>query len=249
MGPATGAIITGAVNTGQGLLNFFGAKREGKKAREHDMRMAEYAYSKDLEMWNRQNQYNSPMEQMKRLRQAGLNPNLMYGKGTTGNASQLPKYQKPTPEHPFMPLQIGNLMDMYQNVQMKKQQIDNLKKIGDNLREDGITKAMANALLGYKLKLAPDKLSHDQSYFSARKRQFESETANKAAQAGITYQNFLWAKMRLKNMVETGTNIDKDEAWQRKLFMLFSDEIKSLINNAKSGFENKGSNPPDWINP
>lgn len=37
--------------------------------------------------WNRQNEYNSPAAQMLRLSAAGLNPNLMYGQGTTGNAA------------------------------------------------------------------------------------------------------------------------------------------------------------------
>lgn len=35
----------------------------------------------NLEQWNRENFYNSPAEQMKRLKSAGLNPNLMYGNG------------------------------------------------------------------------------------------------------------------------------------------------------------------------
>lgn len=45
------------------------------------------------------NKYNSPTEQMARYRSAGLNPNLIYGSGTTsaGNASSLPSYQR-TPQ-------------------------------------------------------------------------------------------------------------------------------------------------------
>ena len=33
--------------------------------------------------WNRQNQYNSPSEQMKRFKEAGLNPHLIYGQTQT----------------------------------------------------------------------------------------------------------------------------------------------------------------------
>jgi len=44
-------------------------------------------------MWKMQNEYNSPLNQMKRLKEAGLNPNLMYGKGTVGNATTMPQYQ------------------------------------------------------------------------------------------------------------------------------------------------------------
>lgn len=52
-------------------------------------------FSRNYWMWNQQNEYNSPLNQMLRLKEAGLNPNLMYGKGTTGNSEQLPKYNRP----------------------------------------------------------------------------------------------------------------------------------------------------------
>lgn len=58
--------------------------------------LAEYEWNKNLEMWNRQNQYNSPAAQMQRYKDAGLNPNLIYGQGSSGNATTLPKYSAPT---------------------------------------------------------------------------------------------------------------------------------------------------------
>lgn len=47
------------------------------------------AYKRQLEFWNLQNAYNTPSAQMQRLADAGLNPNLMYGQGNTGNAVNL----------------------------------------------------------------------------------------------------------------------------------------------------------------
>lgn len=38
----------------------------------------------NIAQWNRQNEYNSPTAQMERLREAGLNPNLIYGESTSG---------------------------------------------------------------------------------------------------------------------------------------------------------------------
>lgn len=81
---------------------------QGRKERQHDVDMAnltleqnlelaDYEYQQQLEMWNRANEYNSPAQQMARLKAAGLNPNLVYGKGAQQNmASELPKYQAPT---------------------------------------------------------------------------------------------------------------------------------------------------------
>ena len=41
------------------------------------------------EWWNMQNEYNSPKEQMKRMMEAGLNPNLMYGQMASSNAGDV----------------------------------------------------------------------------------------------------------------------------------------------------------------
>lgn len=41
----------------------------------------------DRGMFDYSNAYNTPLNQMKRLKQAGLNPALMYGQGTTGNTN------------------------------------------------------------------------------------------------------------------------------------------------------------------
>lgn len=40
-----------------------------------------------------QNLYNTPESQMARFKEAGLNPNLIYGQGETGNQSRIAEYQ------------------------------------------------------------------------------------------------------------------------------------------------------------
>lgn len=44
-------------------------------------------WAREKEMFGMENQYNSPVEQVARLRSAGLNPNLMLGQGTMATAS------------------------------------------------------------------------------------------------------------------------------------------------------------------
>lgn len=73
-------IIGDLINAGlQGAQN----RRNRKFTREMYWRQREDALSD----WNMQNVYDSPMEQMKRLKAAGLNPNLVYGQGAVGNSS------------------------------------------------------------------------------------------------------------------------------------------------------------------
>lgn len=77
-----------------GNLFGFGSQAATNKA---NMELAKYQYEKNLEMWNRNNEYNNPQNQMARLKAAGLNPNLVYGQGSVGNASSTPpQFEAPT---------------------------------------------------------------------------------------------------------------------------------------------------------
>lgn len=51
---------------------------------------AEWAQRVALQNWQMENAYNSPANQMKRLQEAGLNPNLIYGNGTTSTGIASP---------------------------------------------------------------------------------------------------------------------------------------------------------------
>lgn len=60
----------------------------GNRARRKE---ADRAFYRSKQMFDYQNRYNTPVKQMQRLKQAGLNPALMYGQGTTGNAQGYPQ--------------------------------------------------------------------------------------------------------------------------------------------------------------
>lgn len=95
MNPLIGAsLITGGGSLLGSLLGFGSQERTNKA----NMKLAEYQYSKALEMWNRQNEYNLPKNQISRLTDAGLNPNLVYGNGTVQGltSAPAPQYHAPT---------------------------------------------------------------------------------------------------------------------------------------------------------
>ena len=59
--------------------------------------LAEYAYSQNLEQWERENAYNTPAAQQSRLIEAGLNPNLLnYGSNSGMVSASSPEYKAPT---------------------------------------------------------------------------------------------------------------------------------------------------------
>lgn len=69
---------------------------EARRAEAFSKQEAELAFEREKEMWNMQNEYNSPLEQMKRYADAGLSPYLIYGQGTPGNAQSQPSYNPVT---------------------------------------------------------------------------------------------------------------------------------------------------------
>lgn len=70
------------------------SKAAASKQFERELYLMDKQFDNDLEMWNKQNEYNSPANQMKRLQDAGLNPNLMYSNGNAGNATSMPTMSK-----------------------------------------------------------------------------------------------------------------------------------------------------------
>lgn len=104
-------------------------KRNVDKTIAAQKELAEYQYGKDLDMWHRANEYNSPESQMGRLKAAGLNPNLVYGSGSAaGNtASQLPRYSAPSVSYQYAAPRLGAVLSMYQDIAMRDAQIQNVR--------------------------------------------------------------------------------------------------------------------------
>lgn len=64
--------LGGVFGIGSSILSNMGAKQRQDAANRQN-----------IKFWNMQNRYNTPTAQMARLKEAGLNPALMYGSGAT----------------------------------------------------------------------------------------------------------------------------------------------------------------------
>lgn len=62
---------------------------------KYNQRLAEQQNAYNIDMWKMQNEYNSPANQMRRYEEAGLNPALLAGQITPGNASSAPEQVTP----------------------------------------------------------------------------------------------------------------------------------------------------------
>lgn len=88
MGAAIGAAgaaqaIQDISNVGFTFLNKWAYEDTYKK-------LGKWQNDMNIANWQMENEYNLPKNQMKRLEDAGLNPNLMYGQGSPGNAGSVP---------------------------------------------------------------------------------------------------------------------------------------------------------------
>ena len=70
---------------------------------EYNREMYDRQKADNLANWERQNAYNSPAQQMQRLKEAGLNPHLIYG--GSGNVSEASPVQTTNTQafHPTLP--------------------------------------------------------------------------------------------------------------------------------------------------
>lgn len=119
-----GSAVSGLANSAASILNT-------KRTIEANKKMAEYQYSKDLEMWNRQNEYNTPSAQMQRLQAGGLNPNLVYGQGVqgaTGQAKEMPKYNAPRLDYNYQAPNILQALGQFADLKIKNVQRDKLEE-------------------------------------------------------------------------------------------------------------------------
>lgn len=147
-------------------MGLFGIKGAAEKTRDHEFKLAEYQYSKDLDLWNQQNEYNTPAAQMKRLEEAGLNKNMVYGSGSVaGNtAGQTPKYQAPSAKYvPPTPSDVGAMISGYQDVRLKAAQLNNIESQTAITQQKTMNEAIRNSIMatqaskaGFDLKKATE---------------------------------------------------------------------------------------------
>lgn len=127
-------IAAGAQLVG-GLVNAISSGQQNKKSRQFAEQMYQRQHADNLAFWNMQNDYNNPASQMKRLQEAGLNPNLVYGQGSGGAAGQAspvktPDVQSPqfkTPEWGSAISGAGSMLQQIYDLDIKQAQLDNLR--------------------------------------------------------------------------------------------------------------------------
>lgn len=124
------------------VANAFMQGAMNKRSRRWSEKMYDWQRRDALTDWALQNEYNHPSSQMARLREAGLNPNLVYGDGgATMQSAQVKGADAPgwNPRPPQVD-GLGSGLMSYFDAQIKQAQIDNLRVQNTVLLEESMLK-------------------------------------------------------------------------------------------------------------
>lgn len=140
------AAIAGASSLIGSGLSTAGAFKMNKRAVDY----AREARREDIKQWHLQNYYNSPIQQMQRLREAGLNPNLVYGNGGgTIAATSAPPTKVPELTNELASMQQLSAVpaiSAYQDMMVKNAQIRNTNAITELTEQKKLSEIISQGL-------------------------------------------------------------------------------------------------------
>lgn len=147
----TPAVVAAGLNlAGQGI-NAFSQGSMNRKTRLWNEKMYQRQREDALADWARTNEYNTPLAQMQRLKQAGLNPNLVYGKGAD-NISGAVRSADPKSWDPKAPAyDLGQVANQYFGTQQRTQSLQLMNEELKGKQLDNVTKDLNNTMLAEKL--------------------------------------------------------------------------------------------------
>lgn len=141
------------------------------------------------EMWRATNEYNSPVAQMQRYKEAGLNPNLIYGQSNTTSPVDVGKSVAPKMEFSPMFQGFGNVMQDYFTML--------------SLKEDARTKQLNNEILA-------DTLNERKNSYELGNRKVESEIAKNESDVSLnsSQQDLIKSQIERNGFLNTLSSLE-----------------------------------------
>lgn len=154
-------LIGAASSIGSNLISRRWKRKEEQDRRKYETKQELGRRTYDQAMWDKVNKFNHPLEQMERLKNAGLNPNLIYGSSpgsAVGNAQSIAtgkQLQGQAPQY-----QMDNPITSAMNTKVQQAQTNNLNTAamknvaGANLNDS--QKNRINGLLASEITMAEE---------------------------------------------------------------------------------------------
>ena len=108
---------------GQGL-NAFTQGMQNRANQRRAEKMFQWEVNANRENWRMQNEYNLPINQMERLKAAGLNPNLVYGNGATTSAGSISGASGNAPQGEAPRFQPSDIIGKYMSTKLQQASLD-----------------------------------------------------------------------------------------------------------------------------
>lgn len=140
-----GAAIAAGATIASNAGTAYAQGKQNRKTRKWNEKMHALVREESLSDWAMQNEYNSPRAQMERYRDAGLNPNLIYGQTNEAPAVRSSEVQSWNPRAPQFNLDAPSVLSAYYDTQLKEASVDNLRTQNTVLVQEAILKAAQTA--------------------------------------------------------------------------------------------------------
>ncbi|AXH76446.1 MAG: DNA pilot protein [Microviridae sp.] len=178
---AIASVAASSVPTNQQLASGLGTMFTNYMSQKYATAMYNRTRKDNLEFWNMQNQYNSPAAQMQRFKDAGLNPNLIYGQGSNGNSNSIPtpdvqsvNFREPRIEggHP----DVMSALLAQADLRIKNAQVSNIEAQNDVIRNQAILQRQQLDTGAFDLQFKADTRETDADMKRERLRQVQTQT-------------------------------------------------------------------------
>ena len=232
--PGLGTVIGGGASLLGDIFNLFGSSKANREQRAYNTNVMNQQRQWSLEDVAAQNAYNSPVQQMARYKEAGLNPNLVYGEGVTASSGQSDQ-PRSVPSASYNPQNELSAFSNFGNqtmaalntgfdIPVKSQSLDNMKADKLNKDADTFIKEKTGNILSTEPG-AQDEYEYDSNNQRVGKGSIEkTRELKQALYAAQNASSLTQAYQKaLQSVLETTTD--------QKMIDKITEEIKSIKNN------------------
>ena len=195
-----------------GLLGLLGALGSSVISNRGAKKRQQTADQNNIKFWEMQNKYNTPTEQMARLKKAGLNPALIYGSGATNTGvagsiapSKPAPYNVKDPTPSILQSQMLQSQIKLQNSQANKNDVESTRIAGIT---PGSVKVQQEKALQEAINTAVLSKTQRAKVTTAIQKMLQEQENTKNVKSRVEYEIQL-RKMGISPTGSTGVNILK----------------------------------------
>lgn len=209
---------------------------ENQKTRDYNLNLAKMQNQWNIDQWQRENEYNTPSAQMKRLSDAGLNPDLFYQNGVSGmTAASSPSMTAGAPATPQDMSALGQKKTVGQAMQESLQgamlgaQIRLTNAQADKAEHEATGQDLKNQNILALDKAALDKLLADTELSKEQKKEVTQNIENlKKANTQLDYV--------ISNLALQNQGLTQQQLFERLNFSLNHTKLHIEILNGMAQF-------------